>query len=155
MEAKFRDANGRAVEDFKKEILDFVKKDHTYQLFIGSDSQLHRGEDCVVYATVVVIYKQSKGGRFFVRKKKGAILKSLRERLARETWESVELAIQMKEFLPGNVDLQVHVDSNSSKRYKSGNYTEELVGMITSQGFKCRIKPDAWAAQTIANRFTK
>ncbi len=151
---EFKNSDGHPI-DLKNEILSFIEQDHTYQIWLGTDSQVHRSEKEVVYATVVVLYKQGKGGRFFLRRHKGEILRSLRERLMRETWTSIEVGLELMTFLPQNVDLQIHIDSNHSKKWKSGNYTEELVGMVVSQGVKCRIKPEAWAAQTIANKFTK
>lgn len=154
MNLEFKDSEGNRV-DLKKEILNYVNSDHQYEIFLGTDSQLHRDQYRVVYATVVVIYKKGKGGRYFLCKQSGQVLNSLRERLIRETWVSIELAFDILEFLPKNVELQIHIDSNGSRKFKSGNYTEELIGMVTSQGIKCRIKPEAWAAQSVADRFSK
>jgi uncharacterized protein len=151
----FKNAQG-AVVDLESEILNFVSdKDYTYQIFIGTDSQLHKKYKHTLYATVVVLHKKGKGGRIFLKKEEGEILKSLRERLLRETWSTLEVAFELSKIIPSNCELILHIDVNKSKRFKSGNYVEELVGMVTGNGFQCRVKPDAWAAQTIADRFSK
>ena len=76
---------------------------------------------------------------------------SLRERLLREVWLSVELALEISPLLPGSAELTVHVDANPVQRHRSSRYVEELVGLVVSQGFAVAIKPAAWAATKAAD----
>jgi predicted RNase H-related nuclease YkuK (DUF458 family) len=150
---KFKDTYGK---DFSyQDIIDLVQRDYEYEVFVGSDSQVHKRLKKIVYVTCIVLYKKGHGGRVFVCKELEKFANSLKERLQKEVWRSLEVAFELKQVLPSNVDLIIHVDVNSKKKFKSSEYMQEFVGMITSQGFKCVIKPDAWAAQSCANKATK
>jgi len=128
--------------------------DSEYEFFVGTDSQIRKKEKKVTYATCVVLYKKGKGGRIFISKETKKIPNSLKERLAMEVWKSLETSmefIKLKENLP----ITIHVDVNKSKKFKSGEYVQELSSLVTSQGFKCEVKPDSWCAQSIADRYSK
>jgi predicted RNase H-related nuclease YkuK (DUF458 family) len=150
---KFKDFQGTEVS--YSDIFSLLSSDAEYQIFIGTDSQIHRKKRCVVYATCIVLYRKGKGGRVFVAKETQAIPNSLKERLMNEVWRSLSVSFDLSLGLPPTVEVVIHVDVNKSYKYKSGNYHQELVSLVTGQGFKCRIKPDAWAAQCIADHFTK
>lgn len=137
------------------EIAALITKAYDYTVYVGSDSQVHRKKRAVLYATCIVLYKQGKGGAIYVNKTWEPYPNSLRQRLSNETWRSIETSFALAPHLPKNAEIVIHVDTNKSKKFKSGNHTEELVGMVVGQGFKYRIKPDAWAAQCVANRFSK
>jgi predicted RNase H-related nuclease YkuK (DUF458 family) len=149
----FRDSQGKAVS--LVDIAGMITKDFEHEVFVGTDSQVHRKKKCVIYATCIVLYRKGKGGRVFVAKENRPYANSLKERLMNEVWRSLEVSWELSQILPKNVDVTVHVDVNKSMKYKSGNYHQELVSLVTGQGFKCRIKPYAWAAQSIADHFTK
>jgi predicted RNase H-related nuclease YkuK (DUF458 family) len=149
----FKDAQGREVT--LNDIRDLIESDYEYEVFVGTDSQVHRKIKKVVYATCIVLYKKGKGGKVFVSKDKERYANSLRERLMNETWRSLEVAFELQQFLPKNAELIIHVDVNKKRRYKSSKHYQELVGMVTGQGFECRVKPYAWAAQAVADKFSK
>ena len=115
------------------DIVSLITSDYQYEVYIGTDSQLHRSKKKVLYATCIVLYKKGKGGRMFVWKQWDRIVE-LRQRLMNETWHSLQVAFALKEILPSNVDIVVHLDVNSSQKEKSGEYHQELVGMVTGQG---------------------
>jgi predicted RNase H-related nuclease YkuK (DUF458 family) len=72
-----------------------------------------------------------------------------------ETWRSLETAFELQSILPANVEIIIHVDVNKNKKWKSARYLEELVGMVVGQGFKVVVKPYAWAAQHVADKFSR
>lgn len=109
----------------------------------------------MTYATCIVLYKKGKGGRVFVATESQPYSNSLKERLMNEAWKSLTVAFDLSNVVPKNVEIVIHVDVNRSARYKSGSYSQELVSLITGQGYKVRIKPMAWAAQSVADHFTK
>lgn len=149
----FKDSKGRPIS--LSDIPALLSQEAEYQVFVGTDSQVSKKKKCVVYASCVVLYMKGKGGRVFVAKDHLPYASSLRERLTNEVWRSLTVAFELTQILPSNVEIVIHVDVNRSKRYKSGNYHQELVSLVTGQGYKCRIKPYAWAAQCIADHFTK
>ena len=149
----FKDAYGKIVT--LQEIVNLVENDHEYDVFVGSDSQVFKKKKCVTYVTCIVLYKRGKGGRIFMSRDYEKYANSLKERLAKEVFRSLQVAFELKEILPFNVELTIHIDVNPKKKFKSGEYAQEFISMIVGQGFKCVIKPDAFAAQNCANKSTK
>jgi uncharacterized protein len=149
----FKDSDGKDIT--LEEINALISSDHEYEVFVGSDSQCHKKAKGVIYVTCIVLYKKGKGGRIFLAKDKEKYANSLKDRLQKEVWRSLEVAFELKKILPSNVDITVHVDVNKDKKYKSADFGQEFISTVVSQGFKCQIKPDAWAAQTVANKSTK
>ena len=137
------------------DIAKLISKDYDYTEYVGTDSQVHRDKKSVLYATCIVLYRKGKGGTMYISKNFEPHISSLRQRLTKEVWKSLDTSFNLLKFLPKNTEIVVHIDSNKSRKHKSGNYTEELVGMVVGQGFKYKIKPDAWAAQSVADRFSK
>lgn len=137
-----------------KEIAELVTNNHDeYRFYIGTDSQVKNKEKKVVYATCIVLYHINKGGRIFVSRRKSKILSSLKERLSTETWRSIEVALALQNETKS--DIIIHIDVNKSNKHKSGEHHQELASMVTSQGFKVEIKPDAWTSSSVADRFCR
>lgn len=149
---KLRDIDGNPVS--LEMIPNLLDKDKEYQIFIGTDSKIIRSEKKVKYATCIVLYKKGNGGKVLVAKEKAPIPSSLKERLSHEVWRSLELCMELNKVLP-NIETVIHIDVNKSNKHKSGKYYQELVSLVVAQGFKCQVKPDAFAAQTIADRLSK
>ena len=148
----FKDSKGNIVPLI--DIPVWLESGCEYQVFVGTDSQVNKKKKCVVYATCIVLYKKGKGGRVLVARDYMPYASSLRERLTNEVWRSLTVSFELSRIIP-NTEIVIHIDSNSSKKFKSGQYTSDLVSLVTGQGFKCRIKPDSWAACHVADFFTK
>ncbi len=118
---------------------------------LGTDS-LNTGR-FTQFCTIVAVLTPGKGGRAAYSREVVPRIKSLRERLLRETWKSVDLGIQLTDFIPG--DLTVHIDANPVETHKSSAYVQELVGLVVGQGFKAEIKPKAWAATVVADHVVR
>lgn len=114
---------------------------------IGTDSlQVNRYTQ---FVTVVAILTPHKGGRAVYCREISPRIASLRERLLKEVWKSVELGMQLAPVVGG--ELNIHVDANPSERHMSSKYVQELVGLVVGQGFKALIKPESWAATHAAD----
>jgi len=118
---------------------------------IGTDS-LQSGR-FTQFVTVVVILTPRKGGRVAYRREIVPRLTSLRERLLKEVWKSVDLGLQFSPIVNG--DLTVHIDANPVVAHKSSQYVQELVGLVVGQGFKALIKPESWAASHAADHVVR
>ena len=105
------------------------------------------------FVTVVVVLTPHKGGRVAYRRETSPRITSLRERLLKEVWKSVELGLQLSPIVAG--DLTVHVDANPVVSHRSSAYVQELVGLVVGQGFKALIKPDSWAASHAADHVVR
>lgn len=135
------------------DIIAFVKEAAAdgQAVHIGTDS-LQTGR-FTQFVTVVVILTPSKGGRVAHSREVVPRIASLRERLLKETWRSVDLGMQLTGIVPG--ELTVHIDANSVETHKSHQYVQELVGLVVGQGFNAVIKPDAWAASHAADHVVR
>jgi predicted RNase H-related nuclease YkuK (DUF458 family) len=143
MTTKWKTINDEPIEDILAWVKDATKDGQ--DIHIGTDS-LQAGRR-TQFVTVIVIHTPMKGGRVAYVRDIVPRISSLRERLSREVWKSVELAIT----LPHQPELTVHIDANPSERHMSSKYLQELVGMVVGQGFKAVWKPDSWAATHAAD----
>jgi predicted RNase H-related nuclease YkuK (DUF458 family) len=149
----FKDVSGQDV--LIEDVPNHIDENYEYEIYVGSDSQVHSIREGVLYVTCIVLYKKGKGGRYFIQKEFSKINNSLRERLANETMRSLLTAFKLQEILPPNTEIVIHIDASSDERWKSSNYVQDLIGMVVGQGFKCKIKPNAWAAMSVADKHSK
>jgi len=121
-------------------------------VYIGTDSKTHHQTN---FSTVLVAYHPGRGGVILRRSRHEDKIDSLQERLWKEAWYSVQLALDVMERISDGIAIEIHLDINSDARHRSGLYQQSLVGLVTSQGFACRVKPDAWCATSIADRLVR
>jgi len=141
MKTRWRTLSGDSIEDIVEWVDEAASSGQ--DVHVGTDS-LQAGKRSF-FVTVVVILNPPKGGRVAYTRTVLPRISSLRERLSKEVWMSVELGLQFQ-TLP-----TVHIDANPSERHMSNKYLQELVGMVVGQGFECRYKPDSWAATHAAD----
>ncbi len=143
-----------------REILNYIKEDQQrrYNLIIGTDSQ---GKDEVNFVTAVIIHRIGKGGRYFWEKSKKKKINSLRHRI----WEEVTASLNLAQDLIGNFkdfiirenspfyeNLEIHIDIG--EKGPTREMIKEVVTMVNGNGFKAKVKPDAYGASTAADRYT-
>ena len=148
---KWKTVDGRKVNDPVNEIplaLEGVKT-----IYVGTDSQ--QDGQRTQFVTVVVVHTPTKGGRVFYTTETVPRIQSLRERLLKEVWMSVQLALEITPFINEASSMEVHVDANPNTKFKSSQYVKELTSMVVSQGFHAVLKPDAWAAMHVADHVVK
>ena len=135
------------------DILQFVRdaSRNGQAVHVGTDS-LQSGR-FTQFVTVVVILTPGKGGRVAYRRLVVPRITSLRERLLKEVWESVDLGLRFSPIVKG--ELAVHIDANPVVSHKSSRYVQELVGLVVGQGFKALIKPESWAATHAADHVVR
>jgi predicted RNase H-related nuclease YkuK (DUF458 family) len=119
------------------------------EVHVGTDSQVIGYY--VEFVTVVVIHTVGKGGRVAYKREHihKSKINSLRQRLLQEVWYSVDCGLELAGDI-GN-DLTVHIDANPVQTHESSKYIQELVGLVVGQGFKHKVKPDAWVATHVAD----
>lgn len=148
-QAGWRTLTGIPIEDIRAFVRENARDGQ--RVHLGTDSlQLARATR---FVTVVAIVTPGRGGRAAWRRETVARIGSLRERLMREVWRSVELGLALSPVVPG--ELSVHIDANPVARHSSSAYVQELVGLVVSQGFRAVIKPDSWAASRTADRMVR
>lgn len=127
-----------------------------YKLIIGTDSKTN--SESTHFVTAIVVHRVGKGGRFFVRHQRERPMTSLRQKLMYETVLSLEVISELQAELTAhhllvNYDLEVHVDAG--RRGATRVLISDLVGLVMASGFNAKIKPEAFAASSVADRFTK
>ncbi|KPU45635.1 hypothetical protein OXPF_08680 [Oxobacter pfennigii] len=136
-------------------IKDYVSKEkwHQYKIAVGTDSQ---NFDITKVVIVVAVWKIGGGGIFFYDIKRVKKISNMRQKIFYET----SLSLEMAEKLSGSLekedlecDISIHVDAGDDG--PTSKLIPEIVGWITSCGFKCNTKPHSYAASSIANRYSK
>ena len=148
---QWKTVEGRKVADIQAELIEALQGIQT--IYIGTDSQ----QDAMKtqYVTVIVIHNPGKGGRAFYSKETVPKIKSRRERLVKEAWLSVAVAMELSPMLSEEASLEIHLDANPNTKFESSKYVKEMVSMVVSQGFAYKIKPEAWAAMHVADHVVK
>lgn len=151
-EMLWRTLGGREVTDICAEIQQLVAQGER-AVHLGTDAQ--KRAERTDFVTVIAVLTPGQGGRLFYRRQRVTGRLSLREKLFREVWLSVDVALTLSQVLPESCAIQVHVDANENIRFKSANYVQELAGMVSGQGFAVRLKPESWCASHAADHVVK
>jgi len=126
-------------------------KDH-YEIMVGSDSHSLPGE--VNFVSAIIVHRVGKGGRYFWCRQRQQRIYTLRQKIYHEATLSFELAqllmeeLQLRTVL--DYDLEIHVDVG--RVGKTRELIDEVVGMIVGSGFRVKIKPDSYAASSVADK---
>lgn len=135
-------------------------KEGKYEIIIGTDSQ--KDEKGCEFATVIVIHWVGHFARYFWTRNHYFKMHSLRERIYQEATLSLEISQKIFEALKNKLlknksdflkyEIEIHVDIGQKGPTKT--MIKEIVTMIEANGFRVKIKPDAFAASTVADRHT-
>ena len=139
--------NQKSFEDILGQI------DDSCEVFVGSDSQLASG--VWIFASVICLYWPGKGGKYFFKrcKKNKSDYACLEDRLLSEVHSSVMIADEIRKTKP-ELLINVHADIASSPANRSNKVAKVAQSYISGMGFCAAIKPNAWAAATIADKLT-
>lgn len=149
--------NGKNVEliDPIPAIVECSKQHHDVIIRIGTDAQrIGKHTD---FVTVVCVHFRGNGGRlFYTRTRADRCDMALFEKLMKESWLSLEVAMALEEALPfGKERIEVHIDANPNPRWESHEYHKQLASMVMGQGFNAVLKPYSWVSTHAADRIVK
>ena len=156
------DKNWLTGSNLKTDFYEILKtiKEHTIKgakIFIGTDSFISNKRVC--FATAICLYGSPLGGRyfFFKEKKHKNMYSALVSRITEETRRSLELAcFLMDEYSIDTRLIELHLDvSPFSAGNATSKFSDMLKGYVQGYGFDFRLKPDAWASQSIADKHSK
>ena len=143
------------VDQIRKITLEYISKGA--KVYIGSDSFITQGKVC--FASAICLHANNLGGRyFFFREKEIArFYVNLVSRITEETRRSVEIAsVLMEDWGVHPKDIELHLDvSPFSANNGTSKFSEMLKGYVVGFGLDCKLKPNAWAGQTIADKHSK
>lgn len=125
-----------------------------YKIIIGTDSQF--GEE-TCFVTAIIIHRAGKGARYYYSRERERVDRSLRQRIFYETARSLGLASRMADKFAENgyADMNVEIHLDVGENGDTRGLIREVVGMVVGSGFDARIKPDAFGAMTVADKYTK
>ena len=150
------------IEELLDEIKRYISRDARafYEIVIGSDSH---ASAVTSFITAVVVRKIGNGGIYFCTRSREEKVRTMRDRIWKETLESIVLAEEVRRrLLPlfdevmlaeGRVGFgQIHCDVG--ERGRTRELIDSVTGMVKGYGFEPVIKPDAYGAFVIADLHT-
>ena len=124
-------------------------------MFVGTDS-FSKKDYCTFVTSVVLLGADGqRGGIYYIHKEKFNKPPSFYNRILKEVEKSVNIALKITEICP-NVNLEIHLDiSPEENRERTSPLSKMLTGYAMGSGFKCKIKPEAFAASSVADKHSK
>jgi len=146
-----------------KEILGYIieKPGKFYDIIVGCDSSSGLEPH---FPIAIVILRVGEGGRFFLKKIKYPQKKfyNFHQRVLEEVLLSCELALFLREELKKEIKKAssfleyqfryIHADIGEAGATK--DMIKEVTGLIRGNGFEPKIKPEAYAASVVADRYS-
>ena len=126
-------------------------------VYVGADS-FFRKDQCI-FSNAICFYGADgqQGGRYFFKRVKLSKKQfpNLSIRMIKEAEQTINLAQQISEKIP-NIKLELHLDISNTEKGEGTSYLANmLIGYVKGSGFECKIKPDAFAAASIADKHSK
>jgi len=143
------------IDEIAKYISEYPKAE--YKITVGTDSN---ASEYSQFVTAVTILKVGNGGRYFWTRSEKIFCPTLRDRIYKETMQSItfvqELKSRLKEKLGEEFfwDNQISVHLDVGKNGPTKDLIESVVGMVKGYGFEAVIKPDSFCAFVVADRHT-
>lgn len=146
-----------------EEILNYIneKPEKFYDIIVGCDSS--SGEE-PHFPVAVVILRVGEGGRFFLKKisYKNRKFYNWKMRILEEVLLSCELALLLRENFEKKIqDLGVnfnyqfrYIHADVGENGATRDMIKEVTGLIRGNGFEPKIKPEAYVASTVADRYS-
>lgn len=138
------------------------KPDRNYEVIVGCDSSASQEPH---FPVVMVVLRKGEGGRFFLKRVHYPPEKkfyNLHQRILEEVLLSCELALCLRDIL-GERMQRMHpaiqyqfqyIHADIGEKGPTKDMIKEVVGLIRGNGFEAKIKPESFAASTVADRFS-
>ena len=151
--------SGSRKEIHYNDVLEEIKKHSKQkgQVYIGTDS--HIANKHCVYSTAICLHgaKDQVGGKYFFQRTKFDANKfpTLMERIMHEVENTVNTGLKILSECP-KVQIELHLDiSPSDKKESTSRFADMMIGYAKGVGFPCKVKPDAFAATSVADKHNK
>lgn len=134
------------------------------RIYVGCDSRVYHSSQripMISYTTAIVVHIDGKhGGKLFyensVEEAKELDKKKPNLRLMTEVYKVSQLYLDLIDNVDNCIekDIEIHVDINPNKEHKSSAIITEALGYIRGVcQVDAKVKPEAWAASTVADAF--
>lgn len=139
------------------------KPHYAYEVIVGCDSS---PSEEPTFPVAIVVLRKGAGGRFFLKKVhyQPTIKRfyNIHDRILEEVWLSCQLALWLRENFAARVQQEknapqyqfeyIHADVGENGLTR--DMIKEVVGLIRGNGFEARIKPQSFAASSVADRYS-
>ena len=145
-----------------------LEKNMILKVSVGTDSQKASGKGNYKFATVILVTtSQDLGGGVIVGRGSMVISSSyynkfmrkatdkelVNERMVYEVGKSVEAAYEIAPLLDlYEIPIEIHADINPDPIHDSNKALQHAIGYILGMGYSFKIKPDAFAASSAADK---
>lgn len=154
----FLSPNGQKITS--KELLEWVLKakmdsENEYELIVGSDSHLHGVN--FRFITAICLYKKGKGGNYYLTQNyepRSNYKGNQKGRMFQEVSYSIETSNWLMEQTKMKPIIHIDASPKHTKHFTS-NFSDGLKGYAISAGYDCKIKPESFVANAVADRHTK
>ena len=130
------------------------------EITIGTDSQ--NKDDVTKIVSVISIISKGHGGIFFHHVSFHALINNVKEKLETETNLSLEAAQSLITLLEADYEdlytecpISIHIDAGNAPHGKTKDLIQSLTGWVHAMGYDCEVKPNSYAASSIADRISK
>ncbi|MDP3093456.1 MAG: ribonuclease H-like YkuK family protein [bacterium] len=145
------------------EIIRYIQEipDRFYDVIVGCDSS---SSDSPEFPLVVVVLRKGEGGRFFLKRihYQNKKFYNWKTRILEEVLLSCDLALDLREELEKEIKnigeplsyefRYIHADIGEAGQTRE--MIREVAGIIRGNGFEPKLKPEAFAASNVADRYT-
>jgi hypothetical protein len=143
------------LDKLKKIITAYMSKDKKgkYVIIVGTDSQKQK-DNTYDFVSALIVHHIGSGGIYFWRREYVDRMIPLKERIYHEAIMSMQTSENFINFFKVNgiskYDIQIHVDIG--KNGDTRVMINEVTGMVRSNGYDVKIKPESFGASKIADR---
>ena len=153
-----------SIEEIPEKIKEYYERNKHYDtpisIVIGTDSQ---NFNYTKEVSVIAILTEGHGGIFFYNIRSRDRIVDVRQKLHTETQDSLTIAdmllnkFETKEYeeIFLNTTFTIHIDAGTNEKGKTKSLIPELCGWVKALGFDVKIKPDSYAASSIADKLSK
>ena len=146
-----------------QEIIGYIcgKPEKFYDVIVGCDSSSDREPN---FPVVIAVLRMGEGGRFFIKKinYKNRVFFNYHQRVLEEVLLSIELAQVLRNELDKKLkevtiplDYQFrYIHADVGEQGATRDMIKEITGLILGNGFEPKIKPEAYVASVVADRYT-
>lgn len=139
-------------EDLLREVSEHPQD--PYRLMIGTDSQPKAHS--ATFVSAVILHRVGKGARYYIHREEQTHRFSLRQRMFTEAAYSLQLCgLLSEELQQRGADWRLEIHLDIGERGATKTMIREIVSWITASGYVARVKPDAYGASKVADRYTK
>ena len=138
-----------------EKIVETKKDNNSLEIHVGTDSDPNGKKYAI--ATGIALRIPGRGACYFWSRDylnaKYAV--NIGFRLEREVADSVVVAEHLKKLIEIDIKIIIHVDCNTKLNHASGKYAKKLTSYAAGMGYTVKIKPDSWAASSLADKHAK